>query len=266
MKKNAFTLIELLVVVAIIGILAAVGVVAYNGYTSSAKKNVAKQNHKLMVKEFQVMVTSFDINGSISRKINGGSSKTFNTKNSAFDCPAFQHHFKQIKSPYATSVEIGKDQDNQAWAGTPLLNDRGQILGIGSLYIADTVSPGIMSPGNMFVPVNILKPVLKDLISKGRRTQNINPYMGLSADDVTGKLNVTRVRGPAEKSGIQVGDLIISVNGTNVKSMEEFYKTAWKSGGPGSTIKIKVERDKKNLDYTLKSIDRMDYFVKNKGL
>lgn len=155
---------------------------------------------------------------------------------------------------------------NQAWAGTPLLNDRGQILGIGSLYIADTVSPGIMSPGNMFVPVNILKPVLKDLISKGRRTQNINPYMGLSADDVTGKLNVTRVRGPAEKSGIQVGDLIISVNGTNVKSMEEFYKTAWKSGGPGSTIKIKVERDKKNLDYTLKSIDRMDYFVKNKGL
>ena len=50
MKRNGFTLIELLVVVAIIGILAAVGVVAYNGYTNSAKASVAKANHKIMIK------------------------------------------------------------------------------------------------------------------------------------------------------------------------------------------------------------------------
>ena len=50
MKQKAFTLIELLVVVAIIGILAAVGVVAYNGYTSSAKKSAATANHKNVVK------------------------------------------------------------------------------------------------------------------------------------------------------------------------------------------------------------------------
>ena len=94
MNNKGFTLIELLVVVAIIGILAAVGVVAYNGYTTSAKKTVAKQNHKMMVRQFQILVTEYDLNGSISRKINGGNTQSFNRKNLAFDCPAFQHHFK----------------------------------------------------------------------------------------------------------------------------------------------------------------------------
>ena len=96
MKSKGFTLIELLVVVAIIGILAAVGVVAYSGYTSGAKKTVAKQNHEMMVKQFSVMVVDFEINGSINRKLNGGSTKNFTRKSLAFDCPAFQHHFSII--------------------------------------------------------------------------------------------------------------------------------------------------------------------------
>ena len=60
MKHKAFTLIELLVVVAIIGILAAVGVVAYTGYTGAAKKNVVKQHHKMMIKEFRALVIKFE--------------------------------------------------------------------------------------------------------------------------------------------------------------------------------------------------------------
>tara|TARA_Y100000748_G_C15156402_1_gene356035 strand:- start:51 stop:530 length:480 start_codon:yes stop_codon:yes gene_type:complete len=118
MKQQGFTLIELLVVVAIIGILAAVGVVAYSGYTSGAKMSVSKQNHKLMVKQFTTLVVEYELNGSINKKVNGGAIQNFTKKSSAFDCPSFQHHFKDIKTPYADSTVRAKDQDNQAWGGT----------------------------------------------------------------------------------------------------------------------------------------------------
>ena len=61
MNHKAFTLIELLVVVAIIGILAAVGVVAYNGYTASAKKAVSKSNHRAVVKYIKSEIAKCEV-------------------------------------------------------------------------------------------------------------------------------------------------------------------------------------------------------------
>src|SRR6056300_1261853 len=68
MNKKAFTLIELLVVVAIIGILAAVGVVAYNGYTTSAKNAAIKSQFNMIVKYFNAEI----------QKCNLGEEKIFN--------------------------------------------------------------------------------------------------------------------------------------------------------------------------------------------
>ena len=109
MKQKAFTLIELLVVVAIIGILAAVGVVAYNGYTSAAKKSAAKSNHKNVLKFISTEMQKCEIQGYIELNYNSSNpSKVYQvtcdsvgqtTRDMAI---SFHEHFKNIgfKNPF----------------------------------------------------------------------------------------------------------------------------------------------------------------------
>ena len=155
---------------------------------------------------------------------------------------------------------------NSSFAGSALINEYGEVLGIGSLYVGDAAATGISSPGNMFVPINDLKPILDDLIENGRRTKDIKPYMGLTSSDNTGEVKITRVNdnGPAAKAGFSVNDTILAVNNEKINNIEDFYKVVWSFGGPGTKLQFDIERNQEKLNIELTTMDRNDFFVKPK--
>ena len=152
---------------------------------------------------------------------------------------------------------------NGLWAGAPILNKNGEILGIGSLFVSESV-PGISSPGNMSVPINLLKPILEDLISSGRRKSKVQPYLGISSDDSNDQVIVTRVSdgGPAFQAGIKPQDVIMAINGSQVSNLKSFYEKVWKYGEAGVTIELGVLRRGEIMNFKLKTVDRLDYFFK----
>jgi len=103
MNRKAFTLIELLVVVAIIGILAAVGVVAYNGYTASAKASTTKANFKMMQRYMSAEVAKCDLGETSIMKRDNGSSINCSGITYGKIIPHLQQLFNTDKNPYSTS-------------------------------------------------------------------------------------------------------------------------------------------------------------------
>ena len=148
------------------------------------------------------------------------------------------------------------------WSGAPLIGAGGELLGIGSLIVPDAGAPGTQSPGNMFVPVDLLRPILDDLIAKGRRNGPARPWLGVNADEFRGRLFVGRVSpgGPAERAGLKSGDIVLAVGDDEVSTLADFYQRIWGRGAAGAEVPLKVLQGTRVRDVTVRSIDRMDYF------
>jgi serine protease Do len=148
------------------------------------------------------------------------------------------------------------------WSGAALINVRGELVGIGSLVVNDAVGQGTASPGNMFVPVNLLRPILDDLIASGRRPGPVRPWLGMNVEELRGRLFVMRVspEGPAERAGLRSGDIVVGVGGEDVSSLAELYARIWNRGAAGVEVPLRVLQGTQVQEITVRSIDRLEYF------
>ena len=148
-----------------------------------------------------------------------------------------------------------------AWSGAALISRDGRLVGVGSLIVGDAGGGGDSTPGNMFVPIDRLPPILGDLIADGRAAAPPRPWLGVNTVEMHGRLVVSRVtpESPAEKAGLQRGDIITGVAGEPTKSMADFYRKVWARGSAGATVPVDVLQDNavKRIDVT--SMNRLDH-------
>jgi S1-C subfamily serine protease len=154
------------------------------------------------------------------------------------------------------------------WAGAALVNRDLKLVGVGSLLVRNAAEPDAMLLGNMFVPTDLLKPILAQLKADGRVAGPQRPWLGLATEELQGRLLVTRVspESPADQSGIRQGDVVVSVGGQGVKTHVELYEKLWKLGAAGVEVPMKILRGVDERDVRVKSIDRFEYFKAKKPL
>ena len=150
-------------------------------------------------------------------------------------------------------------RDNHS--GAALLDNEGQLIGIGSLWVGDASDAGAAFPGNMFVPIDLLTPILADLKTLGRRRGAARPWLGVYSEELRQRVVVTQVlrESPAERGGVKRGDIILAIGGQAIGNQAEFYRTLWASGAAGNEITLQVWRAKAVREISVRSIDRMEY-------
>jgi S1-C subfamily serine protease len=148
------------------------------------------------------------------------------------------------------------------YGGAALIDRDGKLLGIGSIFTQLVVSGVGSFSCNMFVPIDLLKPILADLIATGRSRETPKPWLGLSAEEAHGRVFVLRVRseGPASQAGLQPGDIVLAVNKKAVKGLGDFYRKVWALGSAGVDVPLSVLQGIQIRDITVHSADRSQYY------
>lgn len=153
-------------------------------------------------------------------------------------------------------------------AGAALFNLDGELLGIGSLVLPQVLGAGQPpTSGNLFVPVDLLRPVLDEMTRTGTSAQSRRAWLGLHCVEFDGGVRVLRVQddGPAADAGLAPGDLILAIDGQPVDRLETLWKALWSGGPVERAVTLRTARGGPARDVTLRSVDRLRQLRRAEG-
>ena len=149
------------------------------------------------------------------------------------------------------------------WGGAALLGEDGRLLGIGSLLVQESVG-GKAVDGNMFVPAELLAPILGDMLATGRAAGPPRAWLGIYATEMDGHLVIGGLApgGPAERAGVKLGDLVLEVGGERVAGLAAMFRRIWSSGPAGSEVTLTLSRRGAASRVPIRSADRSEFLKK----
>jgi S1-C subfamily serine protease len=144
------------------------------------------------------------------------------------------------------------------WGGTAAIGPDGHLIGIGSLQLDQPREGGKTEHLNMIVPIDLLKPILEDLLTLGQRNRPPRPWLGLYATEVDNRVVVVGLsqRGPAKRSDLRTGDVVLAVGGMEVSGLAGLFRRIWSLGDAGVEVPLTIFREGQSLELKVPSADR----------
>lgn len=151
------------------------------------------------------------------------------------------------------------------WSGAALIGPKGDLIGLGSLSLEARAADGGAKAVNMFVPAELLPPILDDL-ARGKPPHPPRPWLGVFAQEIEGHVVVVGIspKGPAARAELRAGDVILTVDDEAVSDLTDFYTALWAQGPAGATIPLRVLREGDAFDLEVRSMDRAALLKKPK--